>query len=282
MSSRTLITGFARAVSVNLAAPYAHQQGDEPKYGVQLAFPKNGQVVIGGQHMANTSHDDIFTALNECTMEAFQQPREVYDNPAMGIQYPPKLADGDQKLQKDANKNPIPGAIDPNTAGMWLISAKNKEPVGTCGPDAKDIAAAAIYRGCWVKVELEAQAFDTNAGNRVISLRLLNVMKCYDDVKLGGGAVQQAASSAFANSVVANTNIAAGADQQFTPVAPTVGYPDGVVAQPNPTVNGPQAVATDPVIMNPGMASYAEMKALGWTDQAMIDAGHGQANYTVA
>jgi len=34
------------------------------------------------------------------------------------------------------------------------------------------------------------------------------------------------------------------------------------------------------VIMNEGQASYADMIAAGWNDQAIIDAGLGTENYT--
>ncbi len=183
MASRTIITGIARASFVNLTKPYVGSPGQQAKYSVQLMYPKSGQVIIGGQHMCNTDWNDIFAALDEVCMEKFQQPFEVFNNPAMGVTYPPRLDDGDQKLAKDANKNPIPGQVDPNTAGMWLISAKNIEQVGVAGPDGKDIDPAAVYSGCWVKVQLEVQAYENNQQQRVIALRLLNVMKCYDDAR---------------------------------------------------------------------------------------------------
>jgi len=316
MASRTIITGFARALSVNLTAPYAHQATDTPKYGVQLAYPKNQMVMINGQHMANTDPNDIFAALEEVTQEQFQQPFAAYQNPAMGVQYPPALADGDQKLAKDQLGNAIPNQIDPTYAGMWLISAKNVDVVGCAGADAKPIAASAIYRGCWVKAELEVQAFQTKAGNKVISLRLMNVMKCYDDERIGGGAVQQSASSAFANHTVANTNIAVGSDQVMTPM-PTIGHAQGAVVQPNPVVAPPVAAApiaptapvaapapiapvaaaptapiapvaaapTAPVapvavIMNAGL-DYAAHIAIGHTDETLIRDGLAVPNYTV-
>jgi hypothetical protein len=261
-SSRVLISGIARCISANLTAPYAHKEGQQAKFGVQLGFPKTGQIAIGGQVMDSTDWQDIFTALNECTMEQFQQPREVFDNPAMGIQYPPKFSDGDLTLARDAAGNPIPNTPDPHKAGMWLISAKNADAVGCAGPDAKDIAASAIYRGCWVKCEIEAQAYQTTAGNRVVSLRLINVMKCYDDERFDGRAATHSASSAFATHTVANTNIQAGAGQVMTPIVPpTVGYTAGAQPQPTPNVAAPQMAAPQPAMAAPQPAMAAPAMA---------------------
>jgi hypothetical protein len=310
MASRTIITGIARCISANLTAPYSHQVTDAPKFGVQLGFPKTGQIIIGGQVMENTDWSNIFTALNECTMEQFQQPREVYDNPAMGIQYPPKLSDGDLTFAKDAAGNAIPNEVDPHKAGYWLISAKNPDPVGCVGPDSHDVTPSAIYRGCWVKVEVECQAYQTQAGNRVLSLRLMNVMKCYDDERFDGRAAAHTASSAFASHTVTNTNIQAGAGQVMTPITPTIGHVAGAVTQPmqvpasmpSPQMAAPQTpqmatpqqvapapqqaapapqIAADPVVMNAGQPPYSEFVKMGWTPEQIIADGRGVANYTV-
>ena len=57
----------------------------------------------------------------------------------MGIQFPPRFQDGDTKLQKDAQGRPIPGQVRPETAGMWLISFKNADPVGVAAPLVKTL-----------------------------------------------------------------------------------------------------------------------------------------------
>ncbi len=49
-----------------------------------------------------------------------------------------------------------------------------------------------------------------------------------------------------------------------------------------PAPQAPVAVGTDPVIMNEGEATYASYKAAKWTDEQIIAAGKGVANYTVA
>ena len=332
MANRTIFSTVFRVSFPHLDKPQINEKkpSDTPKYNLVMMWPKTG-VYPGNNQPSN--YQNILDALAEVTMEQWNLPYEQAIAPGMGIAFPPQFSDGDTVFQKDANGNPIPGQIAPETAGMWKLSVKNADPVGCVAPDGQtDIAPLAIYAGSWARAQLEISAYDGKQG-RVVVVKLINVQLCYNDTPFGNKPVQQAASAAFGNMGVADTNIQAGAGQAGVmppaatgappglPAAPVVmnpgappglpgagappglpgagappglpgagappglpgagappGAPPGLPGAP-PGLPGAPPVNTDPVVMNPGEAPYADQVALGWTAELLIQHGKAVVNY---
>lgn len=260
MANRTIVSQFFKIGFPHLAEPHAAKQGDTPKFGIQMMFPKTGITTVTGQ--ATSSWENIFTALDEVCMEAWKISFAQATAPGMGIQFPPSLQDGDTKFVKDANGNPQPGQVRPETAGMYILSAKNLDPVGTAGADGADIDPKAIYAGCWCRAQLEVSAYDGKQG-RVVALKVVNVQMCYDDTPIGNKQPAQTATQAFGNMAVTDTNIAAGTGQTLGAV---------------PAPAAPTAPAAPAVTMLNGL-NYAEMIAAGWTNETLIAHGHAEPNF---
>src|SRR5690606_11891282 len=146
MSSRVIFTEIFRMSHTHLKEMKSFQAGDTPAFMLSAMFPKAGVGVItktGVQFPSNPNN--ILQALREVTLEEFNWAFDEATAVQMGIQYPPKFKDGDLKLQKDANGNPIPGTVDPINAGHTVLTLKNTDPIGVVGPDGKDIDPSAVY-----------------------------------------------------------------------------------------------------------------------------------------
>lgn len=293
MASRTIITQVFRASHVHLAEKKSFNTGDIPAYMISAMFPKSNQGSIAATGVSFPSHyQDILQALQEVTAEEFGGWRF---NPAecqvYGIQYPPQFKDGDQRPQKDANKNPIVvnGQIvtDPITRGFTLLTLKSTDAVGVVGPDAQPIDPKAVYSGCWCRAQIEVSAYINQSKARIISIRLLNVMMCYADENFGGRQPVQNAATAFAGQAVANTNIPVGTGQQFTPTPPATAG----AALPPPAPTAPMAPMAPPAPAAPAVPVYVHLDttctkeqylAAGWTQELLVANGKGRMDTPAA
>ena len=277
MANEIVFTDVFRLSYPHLEKPQEPQNaGEAAKYGIAMMFPQSGVLPVNNQP---STTDSIFAALDKCCMEQWNINFAQASAEGMGVQFPPKRKDGNTVFEKDAQGNPIAGQVSPNSANMWILTAKNIDPVGCCDPTGTiDIAPKDVLAGYWCSAELECAAYDSKNG-RVISIKVLNVQLCYKDEVFGNKRVATPASASFANRAIADSNIAQGSIQrvvpnQVTPSAPSVPTP------PAPTVPTPPApTPTTPVIMNEGQPTYEAMIANGWTDEQIITAGYGKANY---
>ena len=147
-------------------------------------------------------------------------------------------------------------------------------------------------------------AYQGKKGN-VIAIKLLNVQMAYDDENFGGGHVQQAATTAFGDRAIANTNVAAGYGQTAASAVPTPmpvqqGIAPVAVA---PVAVAPVAVAVAPVAVAPvapvavapvavAPVAVAPVETLtflnghtrasfadpAWTDEMIVAQGHATLN----
>ena len=259
MASRTIYTGIFRVGFPHLEAPHAQNPTDAPKFSVQSMYPKTGICPVNQQPIS--SWESIFTALDEVCQEMWKMSFVDATAPGMGINYPPSLKDGDLKYLKDANKNPILGSIDPATAGMWLMSLKNSDPVGVADPSGTDVDPKSIYAGCWARGQVECSAYEGSHGS-VVAVKLLNIQMAYDGDPLGNKKPAESAGQAFGTMAIADSNITAG---QHAPIIP------GALAAP----------ATGTVIMKPDCVhTYLALKTAKYTDQQIIDAGFADPDFT--
>ncbi len=294
MANRVIFTTYFRASYPHLDKPQQPQKPtDTPKYSLGMMFPKSGVCPINNMP---SNVNNIVAALDEVCGEQWRNPQTgagltfaEATAPGMGIQFPPKFKDGDFVFEKDSNGNPIPGQVNPNSAGMIILSVKNAEPVGVAGADGSDIHPTAVYAGCWCRAQLEVSAYDGSQG-RVVAVKLLNVQMCYDDTKIGGKPVYQSAGQAFAGMQVNDTNIPTGYGQSgamppaapatVPGMAPQANVPGMVPQAPQATVPGmvPQAPQA-PQATVPGMAPQANVPGMApQAPQATVPGMVPQAN----
>lgn len=262
MANRLITTNFFRVSFPHLAVPHKQKENDPAKYQVSMMFPKTGITTVTGQ--PTSSWQNIFDALNEVCQEEWKLSFEQATAAGMGVNFPPKLKDGDTNFVKDQQGNPLLGQVRPETAGMWILSTKNIDPVDCVSPCGKNtIAPEAVYAGCWARAQIECSAYTGKQG-RVVVVKLINLQKCYDDTEFSVGGVKVSGTAAFANMAVTDTNIQQGSDAVYS-------------ATPTAIVSAP--VNTNPVIMNAGEASYAEYVKLGWTAELLIQHGKATPNF---
>ncbi len=285
MASVTIITDIFRASYVNLKEPRSFSDGKDPTYSIKAMFPKSGQGSIAALGVSfPSSNQSVIAAIKQVVMEEFKfdfDPDNLEFTRQCGIQFPPVFEDGDKKFKKDENKLPMPGVIDPISEGNWLISFKNdqySQPGCVNGVTLSQIDPGAIYSGCWLRAQLEVSAFTTkNNPTRIISIKLLNVMMCYDDESFGGAGPKQDAASAFAGMAVTNSNLSVGVGQgtfqPMTQAAPAPQKPGAPVPPSKPT---PPAAMVEKLVMNPdSQYTYEQLtKEYGWTDKEIVDGGY--------
>ena len=281
MASVTIITDICRASYVHLKEPKKFQENDDLKYRLSPMWPKSGTGSITALGVTfPSSRQNVVDAIKQVVMEEFGfdfDPDNATLAKQYGIQFPPNFKDGDTVLRKE-NGLPVPGQFDPIAAGNWILNLtapQGEQPGCVEGRNLSPIDPSAIYSGCWVRCQIEVSAFVTKGTtpSRIISIKLLNVMMCYDDESFGGAGPKQEAASAFAGMAVANTNLSAGVGQgNFQPVAPAApGKPAPMPQKPTPIA--PMAAV---LTMNPGCEYTYEYlsKECGWTDDQIIQGGY--------
>jgi len=240
MANRTIVTDFFRLSHPHLATRHSVNNGT-PKFEVTMLFPKVGALPPEVSTNAPASANSLINALNEVCMEEWQC--SFADAPAnRGISNPAKVKDGDldptlRPKDDNGNRTLTPR---PEVVGQMVVSARNIDEVGLADAHGSTaITADKFYSGCYCRAQLQISAYNCTAGD-VISITLQNLQKCYDGASLGGKAPTQTADQAFG--AIADTNIAVGADQSLTPVAPA--QPQAPQTQP-PT---PPMTETAPVL----------------------------------
>ena len=277
MASVTIITDICRASYVHLKEPKKFNEKDALKYRLTAMFPKAGQGVIQKLGLQfPSSRDNLVNAIKQVVREEFGFELDVDNHEyakQCGIQFPPNFKDGDKVFAKDEKGFPIPGQVDPIAAGNWSINFTAdpaEQPGCVHGVSIQPIDPSAIYSGCWVRCQVEVSAFTNKENARIIAIKLLNVMMCYDDESFGGAGPKQDATSAFAGLAVQNSNLSAGVGQSnFQPMTPAA-----PIAPPAPA-------ATSKLVMNANSPyTYDVLKGQGWTDDDMITAGYAKPNFT--
>lgn len=268
MADVIITTGVFRANFVHLVkpqAPYNNQPGAH-KYSVTMMWPKNNVVTPTGQQQDFWT--PIHQALNDVCQQEFQMPYETIKTGQAGIQYPPKVEDGDTpRLNQQTNQM----ETRPDFAGMYTLTARKRcddksDPSDNAGAyrpgtvvaqangPAIDCAPSDIYSGSWCMAQIRVSAYTNKSQQRVLTLELVNIMKCYEDEVIAGGqAPAQPATQAFANVQVQGANAVVNTPSMQGTVMPQaaaqpVAQP-GV--QPQPQVAGVQQAPVQPAMQPP-------------------------------
>ncbi|MCP4984682.1 MAG: DUF2815 family protein [Colwellia sp.] len=273
MSSIVIVTDIFRVSYPHLKKPYKFNDNDKEAYRIQASFPQSGIGVIqklGVQF--ESSPANIITAIQEVINEENWNWQYDPDNEAHskmnGIQFPPGFKNGNQVLKKDGNGNPIPGEFCPISANNTLLNLNNEEVIGCAsGVDLKPIAPGTVYGGCWGRLQLEVSAFTTKQNARVISVRPINFLMCYDDESFGSQGPTQSATEAFAGMNVTDSNLSVATGNSEFRTEPPV--------KPTPQMS------QETVVMNPDCDwTYEELKESGYSDQDIVARGYGTIKKT--
>lgn len=214
MSSVTIITSLFRASHVHLDKRKKFNDADEPAFRVAALFPQSGVGEIPALGIQfDSSPQNIIDAIKEVVMTEWNWEYDAENeqaNKTMGVQFPPMYKDGNTVPKKDTNGNPIPNEFCPISADNFIFNLKNVDDVACgSGKDLSEIATSAPYSGCWGRAQLEISAFTTKGTtpSRIISIKMVNFLMCYDDESFGGRGPVQSVDQAFAGMQVTDSNL---------------------------------------------------------------------------
>lgn len=224
-----VLTGEVRLSYVNLITPRAQNQGDTPKYSVQLLIPKSDTATV----------QDILQSIEAAAVSAVN---EKWGGVRPAIDFKSILHDGDG-TKPDAG---TPYA--PECKGHWVLSAtsERKPDVVHVSNINAPLAPNDIYSGMYARVTINFYGYK----NRKIGVGcgLGNVLKTRDGEPLSGGA---SAASDFAGIGQAADTYGAAAPatpNYAAPAAPSYGAPAGYGYPTTPT---PVQQTAYPVSINP-------------------------------
>lgn len=295
MASVTIITDLFRASHVHLKTRKAFTEKDTPAFRVAALFPQSGLAEIPALGVSfNSSPNNIMAAIKEVVMSEWNFEYDFDNekqNKQMGIEYGPYVKDGNEVLKRDANGNPMIGEICPISGGNHIFNMKNENDIACAsGVDLKPIDVSAPYSGCWGRMQLEVSAFTIkgNTPSRIVSVKALNFLMCYDDESFGGQGPVQTAAQAFAGLQVTDSNLSvATGNSEFrpepqnkpAPVKPSVPVKKAPPAKPSL----PNTPLTGTVTMNADSDyTYQELIDNDFTDQDIIDGGYATLAKTTA
>lgn len=195
-----VLTGEVRLSYVNLVTPKAQNQGDEPKYSVQLLIPKTDTATIA----------DIRAAINAAADKAVT---EKWGGVRPNMDFASILHDGDG-LKPDVG---TPYATE--CKGHYVLSASSKNKPGVVDQSNINVELAPqdIYSGMYARVTLNFYGYK----NRKIGVGcgLGNVMKTRDGEPLSGGASAAADFEGIDSSVMDAAASTVAPSNSYTPTA---------------------------------------------------------------
>lgn len=136
-------------------------QGSDPKFSIQMLFPKE-----------TTDMSVMKSEVKRLAQEKFGKKRPK------GFTDP--IKDGDELTDSEDEE------IE-STKGFWVVRAASKRKPGIIDKDKNLITAEEadeFYPGCWARATLNAFAYDTK-GNKGVSFGLNNIQKLKDDEPFG-------------------------------------------------------------------------------------------------
>lgn len=225
-----VLTGEVRLSYVNLITPKANNQGDTPKYSVQLLIPKSDTTTV----------QDILQSIEAAAAKAVN---EKWGGVRPAIDFKSILHDGDG-VKPDAG---TPYA--PECKGHWVLNASSerKPDVVHISNINAPLAPNDIYSGMYARVTINFYGYK----NRKIGVGcgLGNVLKTRDGDPLSGGASAASDFAGIGQAADAYGAAAPAAPTYAAPAAPAYGVPAGY-GYPAPAVPVQQPAYT-PGQINP-------------------------------
>lgn len=161
IKAKKCTTPVFRASYPHLFKPNTSFEGQEPKFGITMLFPKNAD--LSGMKKAAQN-----ALIEKWGSDKTKWPKKLR-NP---------FRDGDAEKDSEEYK------------GVWFISATSKKQPGVVNQQLEPIISEStdsdgFYAGCFARATLIAFAYDT-AGNKGVSFALQNVQKVKDGKPFSG------------------------------------------------------------------------------------------------
>lgn len=161
-----VVTGKVRFSYVNVFAPRASNEGQEPKYSTTLLIPKSDKATLAKIDKAITE-----ARLASAALFSGKVPANLKNT----------LHDGDGEM-------PNGGEYPPEAKNHYVISASSRSKPGVVDRDLNPILdTTEFYSGCYGRASLNFFAYNVN-GNKGVACGLNNVQKLDDGEALGGRA----------------------------------------------------------------------------------------------
>ena len=135
-------------------------EGSDPKYSVCIMFPKTDKVL-------KKLFDDAIkqTAVDDVAKWGGKVPANLKT----------PIHDGDEDRPDR-----------PEFRGMWYFNASSTRPPQVLDEYKTEMLDPnELYSGCWARVSVNFSGYN-NSGNKGIGAYINNIMKLWDDVRLGG------------------------------------------------------------------------------------------------
>lgn len=175
MSSTKVVTGKIRGSFCHILEPYAQNEGDDPKYSMQILVPKSDKATISKIESAMEAAKD--EAVKKGKFKANAKIDTVW-------------RDGDEEF--DTFDTPRP-----ELQGHMFFSARSKDKPGFIDSKGREITDPALAgSGNYFRVSVSFFGYSFN-GKRGISAALNNVLFIEEGESLGG--TRASASSDFSD-----------------------------------------------------------------------------------
>jgi len=160
---KKIMTPEFRVSYPELFTPKSFSPEQEPKFSVQMLFPKESKAELAG----------MMNLVKEVIAEKWPGKDEAF---LAKLRKPWKDGDTDRE-----NKPEYEGMIFCNAT-----SRQDRKPVVVDENADQIIDQSEVYGGCWCRATITCYAYD-KAGNRGVAFGLQGIQKIRDDDRFGGG-----------------------------------------------------------------------------------------------
>lgn len=163
----TVVTNKVRLGYVHVLEPYAHEEGQEPRYSAQIMIPKEDKQTLD---LIKKAMSFVYDSAKDSSLKGVKKDK---------LKTP--LRDGDEETNDDG---------EPRVPGHYFINARSvRKPIivkNVNGVKVQTDDSADVYSGVYALVSLNFYAYNT-AGNKGISAGLNNVFTTCKGEAIGGG-----------------------------------------------------------------------------------------------
>lgn len=173
LEAAELTTEPFRCAFVHVMAPHKRKQKEgedviEPKYEIVMLVPKDGADIKPFRKAVNAMGREFF--------------KDRWDNEVFRKRIRTPIVDGDEVNEglEAEGKEPYDGHAD-----HWVVRCSSKSQPFVVDEDVRQISdAKKIYSGCWVRVNINAYAYDNKSKGIAFGLNMVQFVK--DDTPFGG------------------------------------------------------------------------------------------------
>lgn len=161
LTNTRVLTGEVRASFAHVDKPAAMNEGQDPKYSLQIILSKDDRDTV----------DAIDKAIDNAIAAGVAKFGGKAPKKSM-LKLP--LRDGDSERDSEEYEN------------CYFLNCSSKQAPQVVDKDRRRIDPSGVYSGCYVRVTMNFYAFSVN-GNKGVAVYLGNVMFLRDGEPLGGG-----------------------------------------------------------------------------------------------